>query len=128
MNPVILARWTDLQQEIRHLALQRALRFVAASILAPFGAANVGSAAGRISTWAFAGALLLLALAEVSAIAESGLRQKERQRLEHEYPELAPHTKPGRWARLLGFVSGPPFSTALYCLLGGAIVVANAIR
>ncbi len=130
VDPAALVRWQDLQAEIRHVALQRGLRFVAACILAPFGATNVGKdpEAGGISAWAFAAALLLLAVAEMAAILQAGLHQKERTRLEKDNPTLAPHGKPSRQARLLGFVSGPAFSTALYALLAGGIIAAAAIR
>ncbi|MHB8633445.1 MAG: hypothetical protein ACYDBQ_05675 [Thermoplasmatota archaeon] len=130
LDPAAVIRWQDLQAEIRHVAMQRGLRFVAASILAPFGAANVGkgSNSGVISAWAFAVALLLLAMAEVAAIVQTGLHQRERTRLEKENPALAPRGKPGRGARFLGILSGPAFSTALYALLAGAIIAAATIH
>lgn len=130
LDPVALARWQDVQAEIRHVATQRGLRFVAAAFLAPFGAANVGkdAASGGVSSWAFAVALLLLAVTEVAAIVQTSLHQRERTRLEKENPVLAPHDKPSRQARLLGFVSGPAFSTSLYALLAGAIIAAATIH
>lgn len=130
IDPTALVRWKDLQAEIRHVALQRGLRFVAACILAPFGATHVGedAEAGGVSAWAFAAALLLLAIAELAAIVQTGLHTKERSKLEKDNPALAPHGKPSRQARLLGFISGPAFSTALYALLAGAIIAGAALR
>lgn len=130
VESVVLMRWQDLQSEIRHLALQRGLRFVAAAILAPFGAANVGrggdGSTPHVSGLAFGMALFLLAVAEMAAIAESGLHVHERKQLEKRHPALAPDTKPNRVARALAFLSGPAFSTALYALLGAAVVIASS--
>lgn len=125
-----LARWQDLQHEIRQLALQRGLRFVAVAILAPFGinAMDRRTAGVRLSYWAFGLTLLLLAFAELASLAQSGLHVREREALEKEHPELAPKGKRGRWARLLDFVSGPGFSTALYALMGGAFLVGGAVH
>src|ERR1051326_2784304 len=121
VDAVALARWQDLQAEIRHLGLQRALRFVAAAVLAPFGAANLGGGDGhasRVSGLAFGVALFLLAVAELAAIAQASLHGKERKEMEKRYPALAPKDEPSRLARWLAFVPGPAFSPALYALLG----------
>lgn len=126
-SPRVLAQWGELQADMRTLALQRALRFVAASILAPFGAADVSRTGTGVSAWAFAVALLLLAVAELASIAQAGLLQKQRTELERQHPGLAPVSKPGRRARVLGFIAGPAFSTALYALLGAGVVVAHAL-
>jgi len=130
VDALTLAKWQDLQSEIRHLTMQRGLRFVAAAILAPFGAANVGKSAaeGGVSSWAFGSALFLLALAEMAALVQTGLHERERARMEKAHPALAPHGKPNKGARLLGLFSGPGFSTALYALLAGGIIVAATLR
>lgn len=127
-SPSDLAKWTALQEDMRALSVQRALRFVAASILAPFGTADIGRTGTGISAWAFAIALLLLAVAEMAAMAQAGLLAKQRSDFEKEHPTLAPRSKPGRQARLLGLVSGPAFSTALYALLGAGVIVGHIMR
>lgn len=129
MSALALARWQDLQQEIRQLALQRGLRFVAVAILAPFGvgAMDEDTPGQRLSFLAFGLTLLLLAVAEMASLAESGLHVRARQDLERQHPELAPKGKPGRFARLLAFVSGPGFSTALYALMGAAFLAGAAL-
>lgn len=123
----VLAQWSQLHADMRALANQRALRFVAAAILAPFGAADMGRTGRGLSAWAFAAALLLLAVAEMAAIAQAALLQKQRTEFEETHPALAPHSKPGRRARILGWVSGPAFSTALYALLGAGVVAAHVV-
>lgn len=130
VDTAAVVRWQDLQAEIRHVGIQRGLRFVAACILAPFGAANVGNGrdAGGVAAWTFAVALLLLAVAEVAAIVQTGFHQRERKRLEKDNPALAPHGKPGRKARILGIFSGPAISTSLYALLAGAIIAAATLH
>jgi hypothetical protein len=127
VSPLVIARWEDLQAEIRNLSVQRGLRFVAASVLAPFGAANVGNAqpGPHVPALAFGVALFLLAVAEMAAIAESRLHVKARKQLEKEYPALAPEGDSTKMSRLLSHVSGPAYSTALYALLGAAVIVAN---
>ena len=126
-----LARWQDLQQEIRHLTLQRGMRFVAAAVLAPFGLSGVGNDADRsgpaVSALAFGIALLVLAVAELATMIEAGIHVKERQVMEKTHPALAPKGKRGRFARLLTVASGPGFSTILYALLGGVFLVASVL-
>lgn len=125
LSAVALARWQDLQQEIRQLALQRGLRFIAVAILAPFGvnAMDKDTPGREVSFVAFGLTLLLLAIAELASLAESGMHIRRRKDLEEAHPELAPSGKPGRLARTLAFASGPGFSTALYALMGGAFLV-----
>lgn len=129
VSALTLARWQELQQELRQLSLQRGLRFVAVAVLAPFGVtATDKDAPGReLSMWAFGLALLLLALAELASLAESGVHARQRMELEKSHPELAPKGDAGRWARTLAFVSGPGFSTALYALMGGAFLAGGLL-
>ena len=129
VSALVLARWQELQQEIRQLALQRGLRFVAVAILAPFGvtAMDKDTPGKEISFLAFGLTLLLLAVAELASLAESGMHVRQRRDLEKAHPELAPQGKPGRFARTLAFVSGPGFSTALYALMGGAFLAGTAL-
>ncbi|MEA3136737.1 MAG: hypothetical protein QOJ26_860 [Thermoplasmata archaeon] len=132
VTPVVLAQWKDLQDGIRHLGIQRGLRFVAACILAPFGASDLqdkGDGSGaHVTGFAFGIALFLLAIAELAAIGESSLLAKMRMKMEKHHPALAPHDEPSRWARVLSIVSGPGFSTALYAILGAAVVVGYALK
>jgi hypothetical protein len=110
--------------------MQRGLRFIAASILAPFGAAKVnGSEPGpHLPALAFGVALLLLAIAEMAAIAESSIHVKARKKMEKESPSLAAPEDETKLARALAHVSGPAYSTALYALLGAAVLLANQAR
>jgi hypothetical protein len=128
---VDLAKWQEVQEDIRNLTLQRSLRFVAAAVLAPFGVSEVGRRADGsgpgLPTLAFGMALLLLAVGELTSIAVSGLLAKQRQAMEKDHPALAPKGKPGRLARLLTVVSGPGLSTALYALLGAAFIAASIV-
>ena len=128
VSPLTLARWQDLQHAMRQLALQRGLRFVAVAVLAPFGITAVDEEAPgkELSFLAFGLTLLLLALAELASLAESGLHARNRNDIEKAHPELSPKDKPGRLARTLAFVSGPGFSTALYALMGGAFLAGGA--
>lgn len=124
VSGLTMARWEQVQAEIRQLALLRGLRFVAVAILAPFGVSAVGrESPGRdLSFFVFGLTLLLLALAELSSMLQSGLQVRLRQDLEKSHPELRPQGTPGRWSRALSFTSGPGFSTALYALMGGAFL------
>ena len=129
VDPVTLAKWQEVQEDIRHLALQRSMRFVAAAVLAPFGVADLNresDAAGPgVSSLAFGVALLFLAVGELTSIGVSGLLARQRKAMEEEWPALAPTGKPGRVARLLTIVSGPGLSTSLYALLGAAFLTAR---
>jgi hypothetical protein len=131
VSAVDLAKWQEVQEDLRNLTLQRSLRFVAAAVLAPFGVSGVGRDADGtgpgLPTIAFGLALLLLAMGELTSIAVSGLLSKQRQAMEKDHPTLAPRGKPGRLARLLTVVSGPGLSTALYFLLGFAFIVASVL-
>lgn len=131
VSAVDLARWTDVQQEIRSLALQRGLRFVAVAVLAPFGVSGVAreedGSGPAMSALVFGIALLFLAIAELASMAQSALRVRERSDLEKAHPSLAPRGKPSRLARAFAFVSGPGFSTALYALLGAAFIVGGSL-
>lgn len=131
VDVVALAKWQEVQEDIRQLALQRGLRFVAAAVLAPFGVAGVGREADAsgpgLSTVAFGVALLLLAVGELASIGVSTLLSKQRRAMEEEWPALAPRGKPGRLARLLTIVSGPGLSTALYALLGAAFIAGGVL-
>ncbi|MFA5943257.1 MAG: hypothetical protein WC876_02195 [Candidatus Thermoplasmatota archaeon] len=131
VGAVDLAKWQEVQQDIRHLTLQRGLRFVAAAVLAPFGVSAVaegGDVSGPgLPTIAFGLALLLLAFGELTSIAVSGLLARERQAMEKAHTALAPKGKPGRRARWLTIVSGPGLSTALYALLGAAFISASIL-
>lgn len=132
VSAVDLARWVEVNQEIRGLALQRGLRFVAVAVLAPFGVSGIarkedGSGPG-LSALVFGIALLFLAIAELASMAQSALRVAERLDLEKAHPRLAPKGKPGRFARTFAFFSGPGFSTALYALLGAAFIVGGSLK
>lgn len=130
VSAVDLARWTDLQHEIRGLAMQRGLRFIAVAILAPFGVSGISReerVGPSLSTVVFGVTLILLAVAELVSMVQSGLRAAERRDLEKQHPALAPRGKPSRLARMFAFVSGPGFSTALYALLGAAFVVGGSL-
>jgi hypothetical protein len=131
VGAVDLAKWQEVQEDIRNLTLQRSLRFVAAAVLAPFGVSEVGRRADGsgpgLPTLAFGMALLLLAVGELTSIAVSGLLAKQRHAMEKDHPALAPKGKPGRLARLLTVVSGPGLSTALYALLGAAFIAASVL-
>lgn len=131
IDAVDLAKWQEVQEDLRQLTLQRSMRFVAAAVLAPFGVSGVGrdgDASGPgLPTLAFGIALLLLALGELMSIGVSALLAKQRQAMERGHPVLAPKGKPGRLARALTIVSGPGLSTALYALLGSAFVVARVL-
>jgi hypothetical protein len=131
VGAVDLAKWQEVQEDLRNLTLQRSLRFVAAAVLAPFGVSEVGrradGAGPGLPTIAFGLALLLLAVGEMTSIAVSGLLSKQRQAMEKDHPALAPKGKPGRLARMLTIVSGPGLSTALYALLGAAFIAASVL-
>lgn len=131
VGAVALAKWQDVQQELRHLTLQRGLRFIAAAVLAPFGVSSIGrdqgSAGPALSSWAFGLALLLLALAELASMVESALHARERAEMERRHTALKPKGKPGRLARLVTLVSGPGFSATLYALLGAAFILASVV-
>ena len=126
-----LALWQDANAEIRSLAQQRALRFVAVAVLAPFGVSGIGregdGSGPGLSSVVFGITLLLLAVAELAAMGQSGLWIRRRSELEKTHPALAPRGKHGRLARGLAFVSGPGFSTALYALLGAAFIVGGSL-
>ena len=125
-----LAKWTDVQHEIRSLALQRGLRFIAVAVLAPFGVSGLAreqDGGGALSSVVFGVALLFLAVAELASMAQAALRVRERSDLEKAHPALAPKGKPSRLARAFAVVSGPGFSTALYALLGAAFVVGASL-
>lgn len=131
VSTVDLAMWQDVQDDLRHLTLQRSLRFVAAAILAPFGVSGVKREAEGLTlgvpALAFGIALLLLAIAEMASLVQSGLLAKVRESMEKDHPALKPRGKKGRFARGLTLASGPGFSTALYALLGAAFVVASVL-
>lgn len=131
ITAVDVAKWQEVQEDIRQLALQRSLRFVAAAVLAPFGVSGVGSEAEStgpgLTTLSFGIALLMLAAGELMSIGVSTLLVRQRRAMEHDHPGLAPKGKPGRLARALTIVSGPGLSTALYALLGSAFIAARVV-
>ena len=131
VDALALAKWIDVQQEIRSLSLQRGLRFIAVAVLAPFGVSGIRRAdddgGPAVSSVVFGVALLFLALAELTSMVQSGLQMAERARLEKEHRALAPRHPPGRLARALTRISGPGFSTALYAVLGAAFIVGGSL-
>jgi hypothetical protein len=126
-----LALWQDVNAEIRSLAQQRGLRFVAVAVLAPFGVSGIGreedGSGPGVGSVVFGVTLLFLAIAELASMAQSALWMRRRADLEERHPALRQDSKPGRLARLLAFVSGPGFSTALYALLGAAFIVGGSL-
>jgi len=131
ISAVDLAKWQEVQEDMRQLTLQRSMRFVAAAVLAPFGVSGVGrdadASAPGLPALAFGIALLLLAAGELMSIGVSALLAKQRQAMESEHRVLAPKGKPGRLARALTILSGPGLSTALYALLGSAFIAARVL-
>ncbi|MHB1262758.1 MAG: hypothetical protein ACYC2H_13705 [Thermoplasmatota archaeon] len=129
VGTVALAKWQDVQAELRNLALQRGLRFIAVAVLVPFGVSGVERerVGPNLSAVVFGVALLFLALAELASMLQTGLRMAQRRDLEKADPALATKGKPGRTARYLAFLSGPGSSTALYALLGAAFVVGGSL-
>lgn len=130
VSAVDLARWQDAQEEIRHLTLQRGVRFIAAAVLAPFGISGVGHSGdkgGNVSPIAFGVALLLLALAELASLVETNLLSQNRKAMERAHPVLAPKGQRGRAARMLELASGPGFATLLYFVLGVGFIVASLL-
>ncbi|MEK6975785.1 MAG: hypothetical protein AABY18_05535 [Candidatus Thermoplasmatota archaeon] len=129
VSSVALARWEDVQAELRNLTLQRGLRFIAVAVLVPFGVSGVEKerAGPNLSAVVFGVTLLFLAVAEVASMVQSGLRMAQRRDLEKADPILATKGRPGRLARALGFLSGPGASAALYALLGAAFILGGAL-
>ncbi len=124
-----LARWQDVQAELRNLALQRGLRFIAVAVLVPFGVSVVSKerAGPDLSALVFGVALIFLAIAELASMVQAGLRMAQRRDLEKADPALATSGTPGRLALALAFASGPGSSAALYAILGAAFFVGGAL-
>lgn len=124
-----LAKWQDVQGELRNLALQRGLRFIAVAVLVPFGVSGGEreTTGPDLSAVVFGVTLIFLAVAELASMAQTGLRMAQRRELEKADPVLATKGKPGRTARSLAFLSGPGSSAALYALLGAAFIVGAAL-
>lgn len=129
MAAVDLAKWHDVQHELRNLDLLRGLRFIAVAVLAPFGVSGFERerAGPDLSTLVFGVTLLFLAISEVASMAQAGLSMAQRAEFEKAHPALATKGKPGRLARGLTFIAGPGFSTALYALLGAAFIVGGSM-
>ena len=129
VSPLVLAHWEDVQAELRNLALQRGLRFIAVAVLVPFGITAVGKEAPGpdLSSVVFGITLLFLAIGELAALGQSGLYVRQRKELEKAHPALVVPGKPAKLARGLEFVSGPGFSSALYALLGPAFLLGGAL-